>query len=447
MTSRASFTLTCPLRLAKQGGRVEPRKGFTLIELLVVIAILGTIAVAVVLVINPAELIKQARDSTRLEDLGTINRILGLFQADQVDAFMGTSSIVYVSVPDTSATCVNLGLPTLPSGWSYACAPTSTLQKADGTGWIPVNLTAFSAGSPLSKFPVDPVNATSTGEYYAYVTGSSWELTAFLKSDKYKMGGGSDKASKDSGQHPELYELGSTLKLTPVTRDPSLVGYWKLDETSGTLYDTSGHGNNGTQSGGVTYGATGKVGNALSFDGVDDYVSTILSPPSTVPVSVLLWIYPTDNTVSHCVVSRPPAGWFPLYGVCPYLSTNEVYNYTNGLYGLYLQTTESYGAAMRVTSNVSPPNNTWSQVGFTYDGSSFTLFYNGQATGKTLWCKTGGCNENQNYLSISGSQTHSLGKANDAWKSNLFQGSIDDIRIYNRALSAAEISAIYSATQ
>src|SRR3989344_2835396 len=123
--------------------------GFTLIELLVVIAILAVLATAVVLVITPAELLKQGRDSTRLSDLAALNSALGLFQVDQYNSSLGTSSVVYVSIPDSSATCANLGLPTLPSGWSYHCAPSSTLTRVDSTGWVPVNLALFSAGSPL----------------------------------------------------------------------------------------------------------------------------------------------------------------------------------------------------------------------------------------------------------------------------------------------------------
>ena len=49
------------------------KKGFTLIELLIVIAILAVLSVAVVLVLNPAELLKQARDSTRISDMAAIN--------------------------------------------------------------------------------------------------------------------------------------------------------------------------------------------------------------------------------------------------------------------------------------------------------------------------------------------------------------------------------------
>ena len=112
-------------------------KAFTLIELLVVIAILAVLAVAVTLILNPAELIRQGRDSIRLSDLATINKALGLYQTDQIAKWMGTSTIVYTSLPDTDSTCSSYGLPSLPSGWTYNCETTTTYTNVDGTGWLP----------------------------------------------------------------------------------------------------------------------------------------------------------------------------------------------------------------------------------------------------------------------------------------------------------------------
>ena len=51
------------------------KKGFTLIELLIVIAILAVLGVTVTLVLNPAELLRQGRDSTRISDLSSINSV------------------------------------------------------------------------------------------------------------------------------------------------------------------------------------------------------------------------------------------------------------------------------------------------------------------------------------------------------------------------------------
>ncbi|MEC7029642.1 MAG: LamG-like jellyroll fold domain-containing protein, partial [Pseudomonadota bacterium] len=56
-----------------------------------------------------------------------------------------------------------------------------------------------------------------------------------------------------------------------------LVGYWTLDEASGTFADSSGNGFTGTQSGGVGYGAAGVVDDAATFDGNDDFITTSTS--------------------------------------------------------------------------------------------------------------------------------------------------------------------------
>ena len=130
-------------------------RGFTLIELLLVVAILAILSTAVVIAINPAELLKQARDAIRLSDLGAVNKTLSISQVSAIP--LGSSTIVYVSIPDISATCANLGLPALPTGWSYQCAPSSSYLNANGTGWIPVNFNLIPGGSSLGALPIDPV--------------------------------------------------------------------------------------------------------------------------------------------------------------------------------------------------------------------------------------------------------------------------------------------------
>ena len=106
------------------------RKGFTLIELLVVIAIIAVLAVVVVLTLNPAELLRQARDSNRLSDFATMKSAISLYATD-----VATTTAMYVErVPAER-------VPTLPFGWScliprgntLACCNSST--KHGGTWW------------------------------------------------------------------------------------------------------------------------------------------------------------------------------------------------------------------------------------------------------------------------------------------------------------------------
>ena len=163
---------------------LRTRESFTLIELLIVVGVVGLLAIIVLLVLNPAEMTKSARDSNRLNDFETINKAIKLHQVDQPSAYQGSSSVVYVSVPDDNINCSNIELPSLPGGWSYHCSPSSTFRKIDGTGWIPIKLDDISYGNPLGTWPVDPINSVSSSYYYTYVKG--WELNAKIESKKYK---------------------------------------------------------------------------------------------------------------------------------------------------------------------------------------------------------------------------------------------------------------------
>ena len=194
------------------------RRAFTLIELLVVIAIIAILAVVVVLVLNPAQLLAQGRDANRLSDAATLKNALGIYSED-IGGNLGSSSIVYVSIPDPAATssagdqCQGLGLPSLGSSSStYQCASSSTYRNINGTGWIPLNFNAISFGSPISSLPVDPINTNSSGEYYTYeASGTTYEITMALEANK-----DSTIESNDGGQYSNLYETGNNLALAPV---------------------------------------------------------------------------------------------------------------------------------------------------------------------------------------------------------------------------------------
>src|SRR5690348_2992329 len=134
------------------------RKGFTLIELLVVIAIIAVLAVVVILSLNPAELLRQARDSNRVSDMATLKSAIALFQADVATSSvsaLGTYSVLYAdSASAAAATSTYIGSPT--GAWGFATTSVSTLtsstsRNVDGTGWIPVNFTAISSGSPIGN--------------------------------------------------------------------------------------------------------------------------------------------------------------------------------------------------------------------------------------------------------------------------------------------------------
>ena len=229
------------------------------------------------------------------------------------------------------------------------------------------------------------------------------------------------------------------------------VAEWNFEEGKGaTAYDTSGNGNNGTLTNGPTW-TTGKVGKGVSFDGISSYsVINSLSPTSSVPVSVFGWVYPTLNTTTaQCLISRSPNGWAPVYMFCPYVPTSgdALNTNTNGKLGIYMQSTQIYYDSEWIYSDVTVPLNTWSYIGFIYDGSAFKLYYNGRETGKTLVCENPGCTENTNYLSSSSYQKYYIGAGRGFATDNpymFFKGSIDQDRIYNYVRSPAQIAYDYN---
>ena len=217
-------------------GRKESISAFTLIELLVVIGIIAILMVTVVIVMNPGQLLAQSRDSNRLSDLNNVNAALGLASVSQLS--IGSSSVVYISVPDSSSTCGDLGLPALSSGWKYNCSPATTYKNVDGTGWIPLNLTKLDTGSPISLLPIDPVNSTSSGLYYSYITnGNTWVLVAHPESQKQII---NLQQNPPVASDPGAWAVGSNISLlssmgsfTGVTMNLSIAnGYAFIDNSS-----------------------------------------------------------------------------------------------------------------------------------------------------------------------------------------------------------------------
>jgi prepilin-type N-terminal cleavage/methylation domain-containing protein len=418
---------------------IHSRSAFTLIELLVVIAIIAILSVVVILTLNPAELLRQSRDANRVSDMATINGALGIY-AEDTGGSMGSSNVVYVSIPDPSATstsgdqCQGLGLPSLPGLYSYHCAASSTYRNVDGTGWIPVNFQSISSGPPVGSLPIDPFNISSSRFYYTYTTdGTLYEVTAVMESSKYKPGGSNDVISGDGGPLASVYEKGSKLGLEPLDYgDPSLVGLWTFDEGSGTVaYNYSGNNTTGSWSGtragnNGTYYTNGKVGNyAGYFDGTDDWLNLGSVPHQTVPLTLTFWVNPATSTPVGIFDSAPG-------------QADVIRNFPEGS----CAAGSSGGAVFEwwvsnPTICFSLPANTWSFVALTYayDGNRRMSYYlNGQlkvsATGNT-------------NLSLAWTALH-VGAVLSSGVTSWYQGSLDDFRIYNRALSAAEIQAMYN---
>jgi hypothetical protein len=210
-----------------------------------------------------------------------------------------------------------------------------------------------------------------------------------------------------------------------------LVGWWcpSLDVTGSLLVDRSGRNNHGTLTSmdpATDWVISGGKG-ALDFDGSNDYVNLGQRSPFQIDFSsrfsISAWIKTTASS-GGIIGKRVLAGWyFSIEGA--------------NVIGLILQGTSSAIIVTSVASGVSDGN--WHHVAATYTGNSnasgISLFVDGRQVSTTTVLN-----------SAIGSMLNAIDTTIGAVTTNQFflAGQIDDIRIYNRALTAGEVRQLYN---
>jgi hypothetical protein len=195
-----------------------------------------------------------------------------------------------------------------------------------------------------------------------------------------------------------------------------LVAAFSFDEGGGTIAaDASGNGNTGTVSG-AAWTTGGRNGGALSFDGESDYVTVVetASLDLSTAATVEAWVYPTASSGSRAIVAKERnGGGFP-YG----LETNA------GVPAGYVKA----GSTVTAAATTAVAAGTWTHLALAYDGAYVRLYVNGA-------------------LAASEAASGSLAASNDPMRiggdvtwAEWFEGRIDDVRVYSRALTAGEVA-------
>ncbi len=197
-------------------------------------------------------------------------------------------------------------------------------------------------------------------------------------------------------------------------RGAGLVAAYAFDEGGGsTVADASGNGNTGTIHN-ATWMTGGKYGKALSFNGTSARV-TVLDAPSlrlTTAMTLEAWVNPSTATaVWRDVIYKGNDNYF-----LEATSTRGGVPGAGGTFG------EVYGTAPLAT-------NTWTHLAVTYDGAALRLYVNGAQVGSVA--RTGPIQTSSNPLEIGG----------DGIYGQYFRGAIDEVRVYDVALTAAQIQA------
>jgi hypothetical protein len=203
--------------------------------------------------------------------------------------------------------------------------------------------------------------------------------------------------------------------VTTTTVTPALVGWWKLDND---VKDSSGAGNNGTIVGTPTYVAAGKVGASLKLNGTTDYVDCGNAASLNISdvITLSAWIKPATlaNSAYQTFISKGDNAY-----VLAQSNTN--------LLQLSIYDTGAWYQANSVAVTTAF-NGSWHHVAGTFDGTEIRLYIDGKMASSAL--RVGAINIDTYVLS--------LGR-NSQQASRLFNGEMDDVRIYHGVLSTSDI--------
>jgi trimeric autotransporter adhesin len=317
----------------------------------------------------------------------------------QAECFFNCSRLLLLSVFFTSTlvSCANpLGSsPNAQSGFLSGATSAADLGLTDNTSAL------FGAGS-------------STGSAVIWDGTNSYVRLA--------------RSSDAGGVNASDLELGSDW--TPAWSN--IVGYWKLDEAAGngSAADSSSVGiNTGTVYGGVTQGVAGELSQAASFNGsTSGYIDlgTAFNFERTTAFSVSFWANTTSGNaiLSNLTTGSALTGW----EIDGNLTFFLISNWNGGT-----------GPTLQVSPTSAVFNNgTWQHAVITYDGSSSAsgvkIYINGSSQAVTV-------SRNSLNATIVSSMHLFMGARNDG--SLAMGGSIDDVSIWNTALSASAVATIY----
>lgn len=300
-----------------------------------------------------------------------------------------------------------------------------------------------------------PPSAAFGGSYAYGSSSKKWSIGARDEGATLRWNGSLDdirvyNRGLSAGEIKQLYNQGAGTKvntspvLKPLGLDSGLVGYWTMDNKdinwcTGTTTDRSGNGNTGTL---VSLSTTsspvaGKIGQALRFNGTSSYIlngKIINTTKSTVSAWVYLTAYPTAGklaTIGGFIQGNGGNTWDKVLFVSP---EGRPYFYT-------------WTGSMRCTSqpSVSIPLKSWHLLTGTNDGANNIMYLDGVSIGSIVAgdsyagygapnvmaggvCSVahavcGGVTYDQTYLAAN--------------------SRLDDFRVYNRALSPAEVLQLY----
>jgi len=377
-----------------------------------------------------------------IDDVMLFNRSLNATEVRQIytnvsctgvsTQFCGVSAIPN-SIPGSGG-CVSGTCYTCNTGYSYdgaSCVSTTSTFTLSGTS-VSVGR-GFTATSTITATQTagiaGPITFSTGGALPTGVTASFSPTSCTPSSTSPFTCTVTMTVSTTTATPPGSYQIqvlgnGATSTNVPLTVNDDLLGYWTFNEGTGsTAADSSGHGFTGTLWGGASWGA-GRSGNALFLTVGSQYVAiNTLSGSKTGPFTVSAWLRPTASTAAYTFIGSNG----PDYGFEAKMQS-----------GTQIMTSIGTGTSWitRPASSYSWSANNWYHVTYVIDTTGYRAYVNGVQVGTGTYAGT--------PLLYDGTHSLVVGYTGHTIFQEFFKGNIDELKIYNRALTAAEVSQVYT---
>lgn len=386
-------------------------KAFTLLDLLLAMALLVIVVSIVIFAINPAKHFLETRNEQRVSDLISIRNGLQQYMVNnRGNDFPDIDNNLRVIGTNNSGCAIECtilavnGDPSSEQQYVINSASDFNLGSYTNTEYILSNsmLELNSVGKTIGNGIYDSAIIDSGKP-------SSWESVTITPNDKYNFTLPDNQQSVNTGAAGVIDMSGNFLLL-------------HLDDIGSTITDTSGNNNNGTSVN--TSQVLGQFANARRFNGTSSYIeignSASLNP--TTEITIETWIKWNINPASG-------AQWAQIINKNVDNQYQIQHNYNNSAFEFAIRTNVNRRYVLGTTV---PQQGVWYHVVGTYNGSSMRIYVNGNL---------------ENTISLTGtiqSSTTPLRIGSRTSGDRFFNGDIDEVAIYNRALTGTEISSRYN---
>lgn len=310
---------------------------------------------------------------------------------------------------------VATGTTALPPDITAPTVPATLSAGAVGTGEVTLSWVGSTDNVGVTGYGVERSQGAGSTTFTQVATSTltSFSDTGLTAATTYNYRvRASDAAGNLSG-----FSSVATVTLGESAPLPGLVAAYGFEESGGaSVADASGNGNTGTISG-ASRTTHGKFGRALSFNGVDNVV--VVNDSASLDLSTAMtleaWVYPTASQSGwRTILHKETDAWY-LHSCNPAAAMHPAG-------GAIFDGGEKYIGGVSAL-----PLNTWTHLATTYDGTTLRLYVNGNLSATRLL--VGVIEVNSTPLRIGGN-TH---------PDQFFQGRVDEIRVYSRALSETEV--------